>query len=316
MRKGVVIGGAAVFALVLGGGYFGADYFANAKVRESAEVFAGNMRRVTKDFRYGSVEADLLSQSVVMRDVDVTTVTNDRFRAKALMVKDFDWRNGASPHYADFLVRQADMPSSAIVDLATGTAAMLAQFMGVSTIPSNNTRRLLDRAGYERATGDVHVRYRYDAEARTLSLSESTIDIAGFGLVTVDVKLGNVPPEVIRRPERAMTAAIGVTLISASLKFQDRTMVSRLLKAYAAERRLSEADALARVLRDLRSERDRTRNAIEREALEALIRFVERPTEITLAMSPRDPVLLANSVVLLFGGRSFKDSFGLTITAR
>ena len=66
----------------------------------------------------------------------------------------------------------------------------------------------------------------------------------------------------------------------------------------------------------MRAERNQTRDPIEREALDALIRFVERPSEIRLAMEPERPVPLLNTVTRLFGPRAFKDAFGLKITAR
>jgi hypothetical protein len=111
-------------------------------------------------------------------------------------------------------------------------------------------------------------------------------------------------------------SASTVTLAHASLAFRDRSLVSRLLKAYAAERGISEADALARVLADLKAERQRTRDPVEREALDALLRFVERPGEIRLAMEPERPVPLLGTVTRFFGGTAFKHTFGVKITAR
>jgi hypothetical protein len=83
MRKGWVIGIAALVA-VGGGGYFAADHFANAKVREQAQIFARDMRKVTKEFRYGAVRADLLAQSIVMTDVEFVTLDGDRIKAASV----------------------------------------------------------------------------------------------------------------------------------------------------------------------------------------------------------------------------------------
>ena len=61
----------------------------------------------------------------------------------------------------------------------------------------------------------------------------------------------------------------------------------------------------------------RARDAIEREALDALIRFVERPSEIRVALEPVRPVPLLAMGLQFLGGRSFaKDAFGLKFSAR
>jgi hypothetical protein len=134
MRKGWVIGIAALVA-VGGGGYFAADHFANAKVREQAQIFARDMRKVTKEFRYGAVRADLLAQSIVMTDVEFVTLDGDRIKAASVAVKDFDWRNGGTPRYADIEIKRAQVPSTALTSLARASK-QLGSIIGVSTGPA------------------------------------------------------------------------------------------------------------------------------------------------------------------------------------
>jgi hypothetical protein len=315
MRKGWVIGIAALVA-VGGGGYFAADHFANAKVREQAQIFVRDMRKVTKEFRYGAVRADLLAQSIVMTDVEFVTLDGDRIKAASVAVKDFDWRNGGTPRYADIEIKRAQVPSTALTSLVRASK-QLGSIIGVSTGPATDAQRLLDRAGYKRTTSDFFVRYRLDEETGQFELTDVQLAVSDLGDVVVNLKLGNVPARGIRDGAALLSAGTTTTLVHASVSFKDRSLVSRLLKAYAAERNISEADALARVLHDLRAERARARDAIDREALDALIRFIERPTEIKVALDPARPVPLLAMGLQFLGGRSFaKNAFGLKFSAR
>lgn len=315
MRKGWVIGIAALVA-VGGGGYFAADHFANAKVQERAQVFARDMRKFTKEFRYGAVRADLLAQSIVMTDVEFVTLDGDRIKAASVAVKDFDWRSRGTPRYADIEIKRAQVPSTALTSLARASN-QLGSIIGVSTGPAADAQRLLDRAGYKRTTSDFFVRYRLDEETGQFELRDVQLAVSDLGEVVVNLKLGNVPARGIRDGAALLSAGTTTTLVHASVSFKDRSLVSRLLKAHAAERNISEAEALQRVLRDLRARRARARDAIEREALDALIRFVERPTEIKVALDPARPVPLLAMGLQFIGGRSFaKDAFGLKFSAR
>jgi hypothetical protein len=315
MKKGWIIGFGAL-ALVGAGGYIAADHFANAKVQERAEIFARDMRKVTREFRYGAVRADLLARSIVMTNVEFVTLDGDRIRAESVAVKDFDWRNRGTPRYADIEIKRADVPSSALTSLARASG-QLGSIIGVSTGPAADAQRLLDRAGYKRTTSDFFVRYRLDEETGEFELRDVQLAVSDLGEVLVNLKLGNVPKSGIRDGAELLSAGTTTTLVHASVSFKDRSLVSRLLKAYAAERNISEADALTRVLRDLKADRDRARDAVEREALDALVRFIERPSEIKMALEPSRPVPLLAMGLQFLGGRSFaKDAFGLKFSAR
>lgn len=313
MSKGLIVGALAL-VVTAGGAYAAADYFANSKLQDRAEVFARDMRKVTREFRYGSVSASIIGHSIEMRNVEFVTLDGDRIKAESVMVKDFDWRNRGTPRYADIFVTRADVPSTALTNLARASG-QLAKIIGVSTGPAGDAQRLLDRAGYRRTTSDFQIKYRFDEDAQELEIRDVQLEIADLGTVVFNLKLGNVPRGGVRDGVDLLSAT-QVTLAHASLSFRDRSLVSRLLKAYSADRGISEAEALQRVLRDLRAERQRTRDSVEREGLDALIRFVEHPGEIRLAMEPERPVPLLGTVTRFFGGTAFKDTFGLRITAR
>jgi len=315
MKKGWLVGIAAL-AVVGGGGYLVADHFANANVEQRAQAFARDMRQITKEFRYGSVRADVLTQSIVMTNVELVTLAGDRIKAERVTVKEWDWLNAGSPRYADIEVKRAELPSTALVNLVRASS-QLGSIIGVSTGPGHDAQRLLDRAGYKQTTSDFFVRYRLDEDTGEFELKDVQLAVSELGDLLFNLRLGNVPQNGIRDGAELLSAGTTTTLVHASLAFKDRSLVSRLLKAYAADRNISESEALARVLRDLKYERDRTRDAVEREALDALLRFVERPTEIRVALDPARPVPLLAMGLQFIGGKTFaKDAFGLKFSAR
>lgn len=314
MRKRWFVGSTAV-ALLAGGGYVAADYYANAKVTQQAERFARDMRRQGREFRYASVKADLLGRAVTMRNVVFVTRDGQRLTAASVAVKDFDFLSGAQPRYADFEVKGAELPTTLLAELGALQRG-LGGFVNVSTGPLGEAQRLLESAGYKRTKSDLYVSYRYDEATKEFEIRDVKLDIADLGRITFALKLGNVPSPGAKGGAQLLSTGMQATLVGASLGFQDRSLVSRLLKAYAAQKRIPEADALARVLRDLRYDRDQARDPGARDAIEALMRFIERPTEIRVALEPKQPVPLLSGAMSFMSGRTLKETFGLKIAAR
>jgi len=313
MRKRWLIG-LVVVAVLAGGGYVAADYYANAKVSQQAERFARDMRRQGRAFTYESVKADLLGRAVVMKNVVFVTRDGQRMTAASLAVKDFDFLNGAQPRYADFEVKGAELPTALLAELG-GLQRGLGGFVKISTGPLGEAQRLLESAGYKRTKSDLSVSYRYDEATKEFEIRDVKLDIADLGRITFALKLGNVPSPDARGGAQLLSTGMQATLVGASLGFQDRSLVSRLLKAYAAQKRIPEADALARVLRDFRYDRDQARDPAAREAIEAVMRFIERPTEIRIALEPKEPVPLLSGAMGVMSGR-LKETFGMRIVAR
>lgn len=292
-------------AAALGAAYLAAEYFANDTLRERAEIFAQHMRKHTHDFRYGSVAASALSQSIVMRDVSIEVAGGERINVESLTIKNFDWRNGGRPHHAEFVFARADLPSR-----------LIAEYVRLPMASRDETQRVLDRAGYGRTVGDVHVAYRFDQETQDFELKDSRVDIPGLGTFTLNLKLGNVSTIELDNPAVLMGLALQVTLKTASFSFRDRSLVSRVVKAYALERGLGEAEAHARLLQDLRAERDRQYDPLQRDFIEALARFVERPSELGIHLDPPAPFPLLSLFLTGSDSAQLKQRLGLSIAAR
>jgi hypothetical protein len=184
-------------------------------------------------------------------------------------------------------------------------------------LPRADAKRLLDNAGYGRAVGDIQVGYRYDETTREFEVRDNKVEIAGLGTLALNLKLANVQSIAIRTEAEALAVALPMTLVGASLTFRDATLVSRLVKAYAQDKGLSEADAHARFLAEIRAERERQSEPLAREALDALARFIERPGEIGLHVTPPAPYPLMSFIISGLGDpRALKQRLGLTIAAR
>ncbi len=303
MKKWLIAAGAG--AALLGGAYVTVDLIANQRVQERADIFARYMQQHTRGFHYGSVGASTLSQSVVMRDVAIEMPSGDRIKVESITIKNFDWRNGARPRYAEFVIERADLPAN-----------LIAEYAGIPAISRLEAVRLLDRAGYGRTRGDVRVAYRFNEEKQEFELKDNRVDIPGLGTLTLNLKFGNVPTIALNDPAVLPGLALQVTLVGASLSFRDQSLVSRIVKAYAVERGLSEAEAHAQLLAELRAERDRQHDPMQRELIDAVARFVERPGELGIELNPPAPFPLLSLFFSTSGGSQLKQRLGLSIAAR
>ncbi len=306
MKLKWLFAGLAALGIVGGGGYAAVDHFANAEAKKRAEIFARDMRKHVNEFTYGSVKVSPIGQSIEMRDVAVVTKKGERVKVASVTIKNFDWTGGATPRYADIVIAGADLPSDLVVDL-----------LRLPLLPRGETKRMLDKAGYGRALGDIHVGYRYDEATREFEIRDNRVELAGLGTFTLNLKFGNVQSIAAKNEVELAGIGLQATLVGASLVFRDATLVSRMIKAYAADKGLSEAEAQARFLADIRAERERQSEPLAREGLDALARFVERPGEIGLAVSPATPYPLMSFFMTGVGDvRALKQRLGLTIAAR
>jgi hypothetical protein len=233
--------------------------------------------------------------------VSIVTREGERIAIASIALDNFDWMHPSAPRFAEIAISGADLPLGALAEAAR-----------LPAVPSGDTRRLLNRAGYGRTTGDLHLAYRYREDRRELEIRENRLEIADLGVLSLDLTLGNVPtPEAGQAFWPALTQ---VSLVGATVAFRDRSLVSRLVQAYAAEKGLSAAEAHAALVRDVRDMRDREPDRLRREALAALLSFVERPGELAVRIEPPRPLTLFD--FLLGSSSNLKERLGARIAAR
>ena len=102
---------------------------------------------------------------------------------------------------------------------------------------------LAQMAGIDKLTADVQLDYRLDPARKTLSVNRLELDGPGLGRIELSFVLDGVSADQIDKPDAAMNDA---TLRTATLTFEDRSLLSKVLPA-AAKMQGSDADALVQM---------------------------------------------------------------------
>jgi len=85
-------------------------------------------------------------------------------------------------------------------------------------------------AGTDKITADFQLDYRLDPEKKTMTLNRLDLDLNGLGRIELSMIVDGVSAESVDKPEAAMNDA---TLRTASLVFEDRSLLGRVLPAAA-----------------------------------------------------------------------------------
>jgi hypothetical protein len=95
-------------------------------------------------------------------------------------------------------------------------------------------------AGMSQATADFALDYRIDLDRKTLTLNKLELDVRSLARLELSLVLDGVSPELAGKPEAAIN---GATLRTATLTFDDRALLSKVVPA-AAKLQGSDVDAI------------------------------------------------------------------------
>lgn len=175
----------------------------------------------------------------------------------------------------------------------------------------SRAREGLQKFRLKSITANLGLAYQWDADKKTASLHDVAFSIAELGSLQFNAELVNVDP------------AAGIAgmpgLSKATLRYQDASLINRLLAAGADERlkavqlqQMREAYA-ANLLATLGPIASDPKLA---DSVKAIAEFAKRPKNLTITLAPPAPVPLATMKdVAAQGPRVLVDTLGLAITA-
>ncbi|MBV9824376.1 MAG: hypothetical protein JO001_01650 [Alphaproteobacteria bacterium] len=102
---------------------------------------------------------------------------------------------------------------------------------------------LKQMADIDNLTADFQLDYRFEPDRKTLTLNRLELDLAGLARMDLTLVLDGVTAEELAKPDSAMNDA---TLRTATLTFEDRTLLSKVLPA-VAKMQGADADALIKM---------------------------------------------------------------------
>src|SRR6266851_5243320 len=221
---------------------------------------------------YQSAKA-LGENGFVIEDVVVTPPPDATQGAKAepvaikrIAVEDFD-----------FASVDKDLPPNFIKLRAEGIAIAAKPFEGVD---------LGQLAGIDKVILDFQLDYRLDPERKTMTLNRLELDLAGLAHMELSMVLDGVSADQIGNPDTAMNDA---TLRTATLAFEDRSLLGKVLPAAAKQMSAdTTADALVKMGTELLNGMRAGQGPPALAVLDAVVSYIEDykkpkgPLKITL----------------------------------
>lgn len=161
-------------------------------------------------------------------------------------------------------------------------------------------------------TANLGLAYQWDADKKTASLHDVAFSIAELGALQFSAELVNVDP--------AAGLAASPGLVKATLRYQDASLINRLLRAADAEEKLKPAELrqmreayaanLLTMLGPLASDPKLA------DSMKAIGDFAKLPRNLTITLAPPAPVpLLGLKDAVAQGPQALVDTLGLSIIA-
>lgn len=265
MRKkaGAVV---LVVILVLVGGYVGAKIFLQQKAADEIRLIVDNAAAV-ENITYSNLAVNPLSMKADMEDVSVF-LANENGRIDIGRIELNDW------------AMERDIPSRVNI-----------RMNGVSLESARHP------AKYGRITdADILLAYSADPEAKQLSIDNFMIHAPELGKLDLRCGLANVDLEKMvsaaDSPLFFVLVLPGISVASVDIKYQDESLVRRLIDEAATRKGMSRDEYVAFLQRELMGLKEDGTNAYLDNALDELVRFFNHPSQIRIQAAPVKPVPL------------------------
>lgn len=149
----------------------------------------------------------------------------------------------------------------------------------------------LKHLGYKEIQAKMHVNYHYDPEKKKFDLKQFRFgaDDAGhfqakFHLSDIDLNPDTIVFLFMTYPK--------IRINNAEFSYDDDSLLPRLQKFMAEEEGKSVDEVIEEMTAGLDREIEKEEDAFNKKALKALKKFVKKPNEIKITISPKEPVSL------------------------
>ncbi|HEY7607971.1 MAG TPA: fused MFS/spermidine synthase [Alphaproteobacteria bacterium] len=203
--------------------------------------------------------------------------------------------------------------------------------------------RDMQELGYTVLKMSAELVYRYDEASKTFDLAKLEFDVAEMGALILALKVAGLSPEDIKKAmepppapqgqtppgqtpppgngSREGVAAMGLlarlNLVSADLAYRDKSILGRAIKREAQRKQTDEASIRAQYRALLVGLRDQQTDPLAKEAIDAVIAFLENPGEILVEVRPPAPLnLLAIGAMAASNPAQLRTLLGIKITAK
>ena len=267
------------------------------------------------------IPARIAIKGVALRDLVANIAAQGTIRAAAVELRQFESvnlfdRNPADLRVLDFAIKGLEAPLSGSKD--------------------PGFEREMRELGYAVLKIGAELVYRYEAATTTFNLAKLELDVADMASFTIALKISGLSPEDIKKsleppptppgqvPNRdARQGALAVallarlSLVSADISFRDKSILGRVLKRQAQKLQIDEAAVRAQYRAVVTAMRDEQTDPLVREALDAVIAFIDDPGELLVEIRPPAPLnLMAASALFATNPAQLWSMLGFKIVAK
>lgn len=281
---------------------------ASADLQKRAEMLLSGVKENGGKVTWGSLEAGAGPESVVIKQLQITSPDNKTVTIEEINVRAMDWANAKEPRHADIGFRKLAVAASAMEK---------EQADGLKELEIDN---LVINGEFA---------FKFDEADKSFDLAKVTLDLEQLGELRLRLKLTGITPADLKaatgdsdKPAQpgqnpAMGLLSRLNLAGAAIAFKDKGLLARVFKADAKKKNVSEAAAKAKFIDELNEERGKAEDDVTKEVIDAVIKFVRNPNEIEFVMAPSAPANVMMAVMTVMGNRAtFKQLLGLTIAVK
>ncbi|MCW5770789.1 MAG: fused MFS/spermidine synthase [Rhodospirillaceae bacterium] len=255
-------------------------------------------------------------KGLAIRDVVADTREQGKVRMAAIELREFEAlnmmdRNPAELKAFNFALKGLEAPLNGSKD---------PEF-------ERNMREL----GYTAVKMNAELVYRYDLADKSFNLAKLEIDVAEMGAVSLGFKIAGLSPDDIRQAMNpppgtppgnaqaagAMALLARLNLISADIVYTDKSIIGRVLKREAERNKTDEASIRAQYRALLVGFRDQQTDPLAKEAIDAVIAFLENPGQLVIEVRPPSPMnLIAVGSMAMASPAQLRALLGIKVTAK
>ena len=260
------------------------------KVKALQKMLPGDV-----DFKFGSVTTGSTPGSILVKDVVITQKPNPAqpkadqpIKIAEIELREYDEKS-PKPQFADVSLRGVQIPLD------------------------DSDQKDLKAMGYTQVVLDFTYKFRFDQSTTTLTINEIRIDGVDMGSLSIQLTLGGIP-SIDWSDEKNLQMMMGATIVGATIKYKDMSLIERALKKEATEKNVTVDVLRAQKIAEVKVEEDKEPSAAGKAAYGAFRKFMEKPGTITISAKPKQPVPIMGVMAIKDFGQA-AELFGLTVSA-
>jgi len=223
---------------------------------------------------YESVSRDLFGFDVHINGITLNATGSKESTIDEIVIKSMDDEHSI-PHYLDLEINGMDLDTNALNS-------------------NPRTAGMLELLGYEKLKADLAFNYEYDEDEKKIEIENVSLELEDAGELSIDAELHGIQA-LENLAMQMMVAPQSIKISKSSIKYEDDSLVSRLIKLNADQEGLSIDEFKKKVLSTLSEELKQAElkeNKYEISMIEAVMEFFEDPDSFKISIEPEEAISL------------------------